>query len=92
MPINEQLGDIAQRVIWWESAEETLKRPARFVMQVMTRGRWDEVLFVQGVYGRQAFKDALVHAEPGVFDIKSWTYWHTVFGLPVGALPKRAFK
>jgi len=79
-------------MIWWEAPEEALKRSARFIMQVMTRGRWEDVLFVQGVYGKEAFRDALVHAEQGIFDMKSWTYWHTVFGLPVGPLPKRTFK
>lgn len=79
-------------MIWWETPEETLKRPERLIMQVMTRGRWNDVLFVEEVYGKQAFKDALVQAEPGVFDIKSWNYWHVVFGLPVGPLPKRTFQ
>jgi hypothetical protein len=91
MSANEQLAQIAQRMIWWKTPEETLAWPARFIMQVMTRGRWDDVLFVQGVYGKEAFKEALLHAEPGVFDMKSWTYWHTVFGLPVGPLPQRTF-
>jgi len=91
MDVNEQLCSIARRMIWWESPEETLARPARFIMQVMTRGQWSDVLFLQGVYGKDAFKDALLHPEPGVFDIRSWTYWRAVFGLPDGPLPKRTF-
>jgi hypothetical protein len=92
MASKDDISEIAQRLIWWESPEEALGRPARLIMQVMTRGRWEDVLFLQGVYGKQAFKEALLHAEPGVFDIKSWNYWHVVFGLPVGPLPKRVFR
>lgn len=92
MPENEQLAHIAQRMIWWESPEISLGRPARFIMQVMTLGTWEDVQFVQGVYGKESFKEALLNAEPGVFDIKSWTYWHAVFGLAEGPLPKRTFK
>jgi hypothetical protein len=87
----DALHKIAEKMIWWKTPEETLERPARFIMQVMTRGRWNDVVFVRGVYGNEAFRDALLHAEPGVFDVKSWAYWHAVFGLESGPLPKRTF-
>ena len=60
-------------------------------MQVMTLGTWDEVKTVSALFGWDAFKDALQHAEPGVFDKQSWALWHNAFGLPVREMPKLPF-
>ena len=35
---------VAQRVVWFESAEETLRQPKRFLAYVMTFGTMEEIL------------------------------------------------
>jgi hypothetical protein len=88
----EEIGSIAERVMWWQPAERTLKRPLRFVAQVMAMGSFDEIERVRARYGERAFGRALAQAPAGVFDARSWNYWHFVLGrAPVPPLPTRRF-
>jgi hypothetical protein len=90
METNEQLNQMAQRLIWWQPPEISFGQPRRLLGQVMTLGDWPEVVAFKNAFGWTAFRDALVNAEPGLFDNKSWVMWHHFFGLPVPELPKRA--
>jgi hypothetical protein len=86
----ERLASIARQVCWWQSADETLEDPPRFLCQVMVFGTWDDICSVIDRYGEAAFRDALRSAPPGVFDNRSWHYWHhRLHVLPVPALPQR---
>src|ERR1700722_2468135 len=87
MEPNEQLNQMARRLVWWQPSEITLANAPRFLMQVMTLGSWNEVEQVREAFGPGALRDALLNAEPGVFDGKSWSYWHVVFGIPERPLP-----
>ena len=91
MGADEQLVRIARKLVWWEDPSIALSRPARFLMQVMTLGTWQDVQTVRRAYGEEALREALLHAEPGVFDPRSWAYWHGVFGLAERPLPLRTF-
>jgi hypothetical protein len=86
-----QLKCIAAVVMWWLEPEAALARPLRFIMQVMALGTWRDVQTVSSVYGWSAFREALEQAEPGVFDSRSWAYWHAFFGRPESRLPRRPF-
>jgi hypothetical protein len=88
----DQLKQIARELFWWQAPEISLANPRRFLMQVMTLGSWKEVEVVREAFGPDALRDALVNAEPGVFDGKSWSYWHVVFGLPERPLPGGSLK
>jgi hypothetical protein len=88
---SERLASIARRVCWWQSADATLENTPRFLCQVMVFGTWDDVSFVFNHYKEVAFRDALQSAPPGLFDNRSWHYWHhRLHVLPVPALPQRA--
>jgi hypothetical protein len=87
---DEALQHIAQRLLWWQPPAVSLKQPKRFIAQVMALGTWKDVRTAWRVFGEEAFQEALRQAPPGVFDPRSWTYWHHVFRwLPVPPLPKR---
>lgn len=59
---------------------------------VMTYGMLEDVLTVQRVLGRGAFKEALQHMPPGIMDEKSWNYWNLVIGIrPTPPLPRGEF-
>jgi len=82
---------IARRVCWWQSAGETLEDTPRFLCQVMVFGTWEDVCFVLDHYGEAAFREALLSAPPGLFDNRSWYYWHHRLQLlPVPPLPQRS--
>ena len=92
LPHSPELLSIARRLIWWMPAEEALAFPARFLAQVMTFGTWDDVQSVRARLGEKRFRQTLADAPPGVFDPRSWHYWHHVFGIePVPPLPRRRF-
>ena len=52
---------IAQRVVWFESAEETLRQPKRFLAYVMTFGTLEEILTARKYFLAQDFEAVLAH-------------------------------
>jgi hypothetical protein len=85
-----RMRDLAAKLIWWKSPDETLADERRFLAQAMTFGNWEEAEFVRSVYGDDALRAVLADAPPGVFDQRSWNYWHLIFGQSaVPPLPRR---
>jgi hypothetical protein len=84
------LRSIAKALFWWQSPEESLANPQRFLAQVMTLGTWHELQAVKKLYHWDAFRDALLNAEAGWFDARSWALWHHAFGMIVRPMPKRS--
>lgn len=80
---------VARSVFWWGRSEDWLDETNRFVAQVMTYGNWDEVCLVAKWLGEDAFQRVLAAPPPGVFDSKSWVFWHHRYHLEVPALPAR---
>jgi hypothetical protein len=88
----EELKRIAGELLWWQQPELSLSDPRRFLMQVMTLGSSKQVEAVREAFGAEAMRDALINAAPGVFDGKSWSYWHVMFDLPERPLPGGSLK
>jgi len=56
----------------------------------MVFANWDDLRLVLERYGQAAFREALQSAPPGLFDERSWHYWHHRLRLlPVPPLPQR---
>ena len=88
---SERMAAIARRVCWWEPADVTLGNTPLFLCRVMVLGTWEGVCVAIDCYGREAFGKALRSAPPGLFDYRSWHYWHHRLGLlPIPKLPERA--
>lgn len=87
----KRLETLAEKLFWWKRPEEALAGLPRFLAQVMTFGTWNDVLTVQEILGRDAFREVLLNPPAGVFDERSWNYWHLMFDLPVPPLPRRRF-
>jgi len=90
--ISQDLRQVARELFWWQAPDISLANPRRFLGQVMTLGTWQEVQMVKESFGWDAFKDALLHAQAGVFDGRSWAYWRAFFELPDAPLPVRSLK
>ena len=90
LPERPELLAIARRVCWWKTPEETLADPVSFVARVMTLGSWDEVQAVRTQVGDLPFRRVLQHPPAGIFDTRSWHYWHHAFDFAVvPPLPQR---
>jgi len=86
----ERLVSIARRVCWWRSADATLENTPLFLCQVMEFGTWADICFVLDHHGKVVFREALRSAPPGLFDNRSWHYWHhRLHLLPVPPPPRR---
>ncbi len=84
------LERVAKRLFWWKTPAEALEDPVRFLAQVMTYGTIEDIAVVRQHFPERAFRDVLAHPPAGVFDPRSWSYWHVRFGLEVPpALPTR---
>ena len=87
--LRSELVPIVRRVFWWGEPDDWLNDSVRFGAQVMTFGDWNDTVTVLKLLGDELFKQVLQTPPPGVFDIKSWTYWHLHYRLAVPPLPVR---
>jgi hypothetical protein len=88
----EALQCIARKLFWWKLPEEALADTIRFAAQVMTYGNWEDVQTAKAELGEEVFRQTLLKPPPGVFDARSWVYWHHYFRIdPIPPLPKRTF-
>lgn len=76
----ERLLDMAERLIWWQRAEQTLRRPERLIAQAMAVGTSEDADRVETVFGTEAMRRVLAAAPAGIFDPRRWDYWHLRFG------------
>jgi hypothetical protein len=87
---NDALRRVAKRVVWFKTPDETLGDPSFFLAYVMTYGMPCDLRLVRQYFSDDNLRQALSKAPPGVFDPRSWSYWHVVLGLePVPPLPVR---
>lgn len=90
------LEELARRLVWWKPPEESLRMPKRLLAQVMALGTWNDIQTARKHWGDEAFRCVLADPPPGVFDRRSWNYWHVVLGfqptppLPIRRLPADA--
>jgi hypothetical protein len=78
---------LAKRLLWWQPPAEAVKDEARLLAQVMVLGTWDDVQQARFIWPESAFRAVLENPPLGLFDAKSWNYWHLIFHLPKPPLP-----
>lgn len=84
------LLQVARRVVWFKPADETLHDPVFFLNHVMTYGTNEDLGIVRAHCSDEDLREALRQAHPGIFDVRSWCYWHVVLDMePVPPLPVR---
>ncbi len=77
MTYPKDLCGIAERVVWFERAEETLRYPKRFLAYLK-------------YFSDEDFQEVLLDAPAGIFDARSWSYWNSVYkNNPTPPLPFR---
>ena len=89
-PRTPELLRVAKHMVWFKPPEETLRDPVLFLNHVMTWGTVDDIRVARSCFDEDDFRDALRRAHPGIFDPRSWAYWHLVLGMdPAPPLPER---
>ena len=83
------LETVAKRLFWWKTPAEALEDSNRFLAQVMTYGTIEDLAVVNREFPESALREVLANPPAGVFDPRSWSYWHVRFGLEPGELPRR---
>ena len=86
----EELLRVARRMVWFKPPEEVLADAALFLSYAMTYGTVDDLRVVRAHYTDDELRRALRSGVPGVFDARSWAYWHARLGVePAPDLPVR---
>ncbi|HBL30155.1 MAG TPA: hypothetical protein DD490_25235 [Acidobacteria bacterium] len=77
----------AKRLFWWKPPAEALADPRRFIAQVMVYGTPEDLAVARRHFPESVFRSVLADPPAGLFDPRSWAYWHLVFGLAAPPAP-----
>ena len=89
-PRPSELRRVAKRVVWFKPPEHALRDPVLFLNHVMTWGTVEDILITRSHFDDDDFREALRQAHSGIFDARSWSYWHLMLGMdPAPPLPAR---
>jgi hypothetical protein len=91
LPLTPEIAAIARRTNWFESPEQAISNPIRFVAYVMTYGVAADVVVLRKFMSDDELRAAISNAPPGIFDERSWAYWNLKFGrYPAPPMPERS--
>jgi hypothetical protein len=92
IPLNPETQTVATKVIWFESAEDALADPIRFMAYAMTYALPEDMRAIRRYVSDDDFREALDHAPPGIIDPRSWAYWNSKMGrYPPPPMTRRCF-
>jgi hypothetical protein len=80
IPLNAETETVARRVVWFESPEEALADPVRFMAYAMARATHEDMRVIRRYVDEADFLEALDKAPPGIIDPRSWAYWNSKMG------------
>jgi hypothetical protein len=90
IPLNAETEPVARRLIWFESPEEALSDPVRFMAYAMAHATHEDMKVIRRYVDDSDFREALDKAPPGIIDRRSWAYWNSKMGrYPAPPLPVR---
>ncbi len=85
------MASLVKKYVWWKTPEEVMKLPEQIRAQVMNLVIWDDVCLFERIIGTNGFCRVIKQAEIGMFNERSWHYWHHRLGLaPEGTVPHDA--
>jgi hypothetical protein len=86
----ETARQLAAKYVWWKAPDEALADQPHFLAMLMTYGTLEDTRWLLANYPPEALRDALRQAPSGIFNGRSWHFWHLKLGVePVGPLPVR---
>lgn len=91
IPLNAETRQVAARLVWFESPEQALSEPVRFLAYAFAHARAVDMGILRMFCSDSELRYALQHAPPGIIDARSWAYWHVMLDLgDAPELPQRA--
>jgi hypothetical protein len=76
-----EIERLASKYIWWKPVSESMKTPEQVAAQVMNLGDYEDICSLSESVGEDYLRHVVEHAEAGMFDARSWHYWHYRLGL-----------
>jgi hypothetical protein len=80
LPQNAELLAVAERAVWYKKPAEAVADSLNFTAHVLTYGTAEDVRVLRRYIDLEDIRDAIDHAPPGVFDVRSWAYWNVMIG------------
>lgn len=85
------LSDLESRYFWWEPVGREARSPARILAQVMNMASFEDVRLLEQELGHEALLEAMLTAQPGWLDDRSWEFWRGRLSFATGrAIPEEA--
>ena len=72
IPLNNEIELVARRIVWFESPEEALADPVRFLAYAMARATHEDMKVIRRYVDDTDFLEALEKTPPGIIDPRSW--------------------
>ena len=80
LTLTDELRKAARRCIWFEPPEVALKEPGRLAAYIFTYGSQEDVMALRGQIPQDDLQRLLDAVPPGIYDPRSWAYWHLMAG------------
>lgn len=93
LELTPELQEAITRCIWFEPAERAIQNTAKLTAHILTYGSIGDVKALRAQLSDAELKRALDNAPAGIFDARSWAYWHLCMGqrtpppMPMRKLP-----
>jgi hypothetical protein len=85
----ELAADLVAKFFWWTHVGEEPRSDLRILAQAMSLASFAEVRQLETMLGREPLVEAMLQAEPGWIDDRSWEFWRGRLALATGrAIPE----
>lgn len=74
-PESDLLAELGQKYMWWAPIGDEPHSPKRVIAQIMNVGTYQDIRRLEAALGFPRLADVMVHAEPGWFSPRSWSFW-----------------
>ncbi len=69
------LSKLETKFFWWEPVVSQPRSDARILTQAMSLASFDDVRWLEKMLGVDLLVDAMLSAQPGWIDERSWEFW-----------------
>ena len=69
------LSELERKFFWWEPVGSQPRSDARILAQAMSMAGFEEVRRLEQLLGYDRLSEAMLQAEPGWIDERSWEFW-----------------